>query len=666
MADINDLKTNPANPIEGINVAPNKPITLGAIFDDEQESETNKARRRAAIEGVDTTNAEVLEGGTKIITPDMIPTTEDPNAPKIQSMEEKDLAKLHDVITQKKKEAADEINEFINQTKVNEQIATDKNIQFDEDGDAINEDGSAADELTEDENLEAALDMEIAAESKGLTDLAGVPAAPMFDPNHEYEQVSDEEFDALMAADDEVNGKFEDDNLERNKALREKYNAEVATKEELAEAAAEVQGYDVEPGDLDDEPQPLKPEPAGVKVAPISENYEVPAAEAFTVVKDDSKKEESLDEELKDAGVYDADEDLSAEEDKKEFEEFVSESKKTFGLAPDRIDLSGFTEMAPVSATSVLSSLTTGEAHGASDWVLQDSKTSITLSKFSGVDLKNLADVSSGRRNSVNNLYEEMSIIYKHDMNPNKPDTVEGWAKSIASTDLDDLWFDVYDAAFHNANHIPCNCENPKCQHSFISQHIPIEDMVKYPDEEFKQEFMDLRNSAPKRAKRYNPAAKLIPITDTIAVAVKPADLYDFGFIIRLIGQEFYAKYKDVVDILPNIENFYRIDLEKRTKQPISVKPRESAQGDSIKEIKNRIIIYNRIIKTLDSDQYALLVMYASKESVHDDDEKRVKYEIPEIICPKCGKPIPAKDLSNGGVKQLVFDRRPLAAITIS
>ena len=656
MADINDLRTN--NPIEGINVKPNAPITLGAMFNDEEESDANKQRRRAAIEGVDTSNAEVLSDGTKIITPSMIPTTEDPDAPEIKTMEEKDLERLHDVITQKKAEAAEEINEFINQTKVNEQIAANKNIKFDENGDAMNEDGSTAEELSEDESLEAALDMEIASKSgKSLADLVGIPAAPMSDPNHSYDNVSDDEFDALMAADDAANGPLEDANIEHNRAIREKY--ELGSEEDLAEALSEMEEKENE------EEVPVE-EPAGVKVAPLSDQYEPPKPEFKVVESTNTTKNESLDDELKDAGVYDSDEDLSAEEDKKEYEEFVSESKKAFGLAPDTIDLSGFTEAPPISATTVLSSLTMGEAHGASDWALWDSKMPITLSKFSGVDLKNLADVSSGRRNTVNNLYEEMSIIYQHDMNPNKPDTVEGWAKSIASTDLDDLWFDVYDAAFHNANHIPCTCENPKCQHSFISQHIPVEEMVKYPDEEFKQEFIALRNSAPKKAKRFNPASKLIPITDKIAVAVKPADLYDFGFIIRLIGQDFYRKYKDVVDILPNIENFYHINLEKRTKQRINTEERESVRGDSIKSIKNRIIIYNRVIKSLDSDQYALLVMHSSMESINDDNAKRIKYEIPEITCPKCGKPIPPRDLSNGGVKQLVFDRRPLAAITIS
>ena len=655
MADINDLKTNP---IEGVTVKPNKPISLGAVVGGE-ESEVDKERRRAAIEGTDTSNAEVLANGTKIITPSMIPEIKDPNAPEITSIQEKTMSELHDVITQKKAEAAAEINMFIEQSKSNEQIMKQENMQFDENGNAINEDGSAA-ELSEEDNLEAALDAEISKE-RNLSDFVGIKGAPLSDPDHVYEQVDDNEFDALMKADDEANGKFEDENLEANKAAGAD-QAEIADPEdaELQDAVAEIEGYDVEEGDINNiEPEPIKPEVAGVKVADISESPKFKEAK-------EPGNDESLDDELKDAGVYDEDDstDLNEEEEKKEMEEFVAESKKAFGLAPDTIDLSGFTEAPPVSATSVLSSLTTGKAQAASDWALWDSKMPLTLSKFTGLDLKNLNDASGGRRNSVNTLYERMRIIYDHDMNPNKPNTVEGWAKTIATTDVDDLWFAVYDAAFHNANHIPCVCE--KCSHSFISQHIPVEDMIKYPDDDFKQEFLALRNSAPKKTSRYNPGSKLIPITNEIAVSVKPADMYDFGFIIRLIGEDFYRKYKDVVDILPNIEDFYHINLENRTKQRISTAPRKSAQGDSIKEIKNRVIIYNRIIKELDSDQFALLIMYSSKESVTDEDSKHITYEIPEITCPKCGAPIPARSLNGGGVEQLVFDRRPLAAITIS
>ena len=657
MPDINDLKTNP---IEGVSVKPNKPITLGAIMGNEEESETDKERRRAAIDGIDDTNAEVLANGTKIITPSMIPETKDPNAPDVRSMEEKTMEQLHDVITQKKAEAAAEIEMFVEQSKANEAIMQRENMEFDENGDAVNADGTAA-ELSEEDSLEAALDAEIATE-KNLSDFVGVKGAPLSDPNHVYDEVSDDEFDALMKADDEANGKFEDANLEANKANGAN-QAELADPEdvELQEAVAEVDGYDVEDGDINDiEPEPIKPL-TGVKVADITESPKFAA-----VVEPATNKDESLDDELKDAGVYDEDDsqDLSAEEEKKEMEEFVAESKKAFGLAPDTIDLSGFTDAPPVSATSVLSSLTTGKAQAASDWALWESKIPLTLSKFTGLDLKNLNDAGGGRRNRVNTLYERMRIIYDHDMNPNKPDTVEGWAKSIATTDTNDLWFTVYDAAFHNANHIPCVCE--KCNHSFISQHIPVEDMVKYPDDEFKAEFLALRDSAPKKTKRYNPGSKLIPITNEIAVAVKPADMYDFGFIIRLIGEDFYRKYKDVVDILPNIEDFYHIDLANKTKQRISTAPRKSAQGDSIKEIKNRVIIYNRIIRELDSDQFALLVMYASKESVVDEDAKHITYAIPEITCPKCGSPIKERVLEDGEVEQLVFDRRPLAAITIS
>ena len=647
MADINELKTAPN--MKGVQM--NKPINLG-LDDFIEESDADRERRRQAIEGVNTTGAEVLEDGTKIITPSMIPNIKDPNEPDTRSIEEKDMEKLHDVITRKKAEAEAELNMIMKEAEINERIANEKDIQFNEEGEAVNEDGTAAEELSEDESLEAALDMAIAK------DLNGIPGAPMSDPNHVYEEVSDEEFDALMAADDEMNGKFEDANMEHNKQheteVRNGVTAEeddAELKEALAETDSAVSGVQVA-------------EPVQVEYPTVEEKVE-PDRNEFKVVEPAKKDTESLDDELKNAGIIDdSEDDLSAEEDEKEREEFLAGVKKTFALAPQTIDISDFTETAPVSATSVLSSLTTKDAQAASDWALWSSKMPITLRKFSGLDLKNMSDAAGGRRNSVNTLYERMRYIYDHDMNPNKPDTLEGWAKSIASTDINDIWFTVYDAAFHNSNHIPCVCEH--CEHSFISEHIPTINMVKFPDEEFKQEFMALRDSAPRKAKRYNPKAKLIPITDSLAVAVKPADMYDYGFIIRLVGEDFYKKYRETVDILPNIEDFYHIDLVKKTKQRISVAPRDDFQGDSIKEIKNRIIIYNRIIKSLDSDQYSLLVGYAATESTPED-EKRLSYEIPEIICPKCGKPLAARPLDESyGLEQLVFERRPLALITIS
>ena len=639
MADINELKTAPD--MKGVQM--NKPITLG-LNDVIEESDVDRERRRQAIEGVNTEGAEVLQDGTRIITPSMIPTTKDPNAIPVKSMEEKDMEKLHDVITRKRAEAAAELDEIMREAEINERIAAEKAIQFNEDGEAINEDGSAADELTEDENLEAALDLAIAK------DLNGIPGAPMSDPNHVYDDVPDDEFDALMAMDDEINGRFDNSNAEHNKEVVEaaysQAPADTEEEAELQEALADHDDYS-EQEVVEEEVVEKDPKFKVVKPSPKAANT-------------------SLIDELKDAGVIDdEEEDLSAEEDEKEREEFLAEVKKTFALPPQTIDLSDFSDKPPVSASSVLSALTTNGAEAASDWALWNSKMPITLRKFSGLDLKNMSDAAGGRRNNVNALYEKMRYIYDHDMNPNKPDTLEGWAKSIASTDINDIWFTVYDAAFHNSNHIPCVCEH--CNHSFISEHIPTIDMVKFPDEKFKEEFLALRNSTPRKAKRYNPKSKIIPITDSIAVAVKPADMYDYGFIIRLVGEEFYSKYREVIDILPNIEDFYHIDLKAKTKQRINVAERESVKGDSIKDIKNRIIVFNRIIKSLDSDQYSLLVGYAATASASEENEKRLSYEIPEIPCPKCGKNLAARPLDESyGLEQLVFERRPLALITIS
>lgn len=652
MADINDLK-KPVLNIENPNLKKQK-VGLSDMMDDD-ETDAERARRKQALDGVDSSNAEVLEDGTKIITPDMIPVTKDPNAPDTTSMEEKEMNKLHDVITQKQQEAVEELNYIMAQAEVNEKIAQDKNIKFDSEGNAIGEDGKDAAELTEDEDLEAALDMEIATVG-GIP--IGVPGAPLSDPNHVYEEVPDDEFDALMKEDDELNGVFEDENLKKNKEAQESaQNDTDEADEDLAEALEESDLYNDDPNEDDIEEDET---PSRGQVVEASK----PVAK-ITPIESARSSDDSLDQELKDAGIYSDDDepDLSEEEEEAERQEFVNDIRKTFNFAPERINLDDFTDAPPISASSVLSSLTSGEAEAATDWALCESKMPITLKKFTGIDLKNMADAASGRRSDTNALYERLRIIYDHDMNPNKPDTLEGWAKGISAMDINDLYFAVYDATFHNANHIPCVCDDEKCGHTFISEHIPTIDMVKFPDEEFKQEFLALRGSTPN--KRYTPKVKLIPINDSIAVGIKGADLYDIGFIIRLVGVDFYRKYSTTIEIFPNIEDFYHIDLEKKTKQRISTAPRNSTKGDTVKEIKNRIIIFNRIISKLSSDEYNLLVGYTAQASMTET--KRVSYEIPEIKCTKCGKPIAARPLEGQyTVENLLFERRPLPLITIT
>lgn len=688
MADINDLKTAPMKEPMKI-VDPNvvasrrKPInaTLGDISETSQKDEQKPVNKVADAVDLVTANteAEVLKDGTRVIDPKNIPNIKDPNEESPVVMEDQIKSKLHDVITQKQKEAKEEIEQMIAQSEINEKLAEQNNIIFDEDGNAIGEDGGEA-TVSEDDELEAALDMELANMSAGRLN-------PPHEDNHTYEQVDDEEFDKMMNDFDKEHGIEEGDiphdtevNNEEDAAVDpadEEYpqddeyaeedgadctyadeddSYEDTLEEMTTEEAANADGFD--PGELpeekveakltDEEEQRIASNVTPIR--PVSNNTESEEDIADSLLKE-------LDEE-----IAEDEEDLEDEETKKELEEFTKNASKAMKLAPSQIDISGFKVDGQISASSVLSSLVSGQAMDSSDWALSTSGMPITMKKFTGIELKDLSNYSSSRRNRQNTIMERYKLIYDHDMNPYKPDTVEEWAKTISSEDEDDLFFAVYDATFHNANHIPYTCEDPKCGHAWISEHIPTSNMYRFKDAEFEKEFMDIRERGPQKGQKKKDHLKIVPVTDKIAVGVKDPDIYDRRFVYNLVGEEFYAKYRDVLDIFPFIENFYSIDLENKKLSKIATTPR-SKKGDLTRNIKNRVIIYNRIISTFDSDQYNTLIAILGQRD-EEEEKRHVEYLIPAAVCPKCGKKVPEKILSaeNGAtIETQLFTRRPLA-----
>ena len=78
----------------------------------------------------------------------------------------------------------------------------------------------------------------------------------------------------------------------------------------------------------------------------------------------------------------------------------------------------------------------------------------------------------------------------------------------------------------------------------------------------------------------------------------------------------------------------------------------------------NLKFIYNRIISTLDTDQYNTLIAILGQRD-ENEEKRHVEYIIPAATCPKCGKLIPERVLSldsgNGTIETQLFTRRPLA-----
>jgi hypothetical protein len=650
MANINDLKTGPAATNAPIQItdpnlmAKRKPIkvNLSSLTDDESNTESTNTvakepTRRERVNGaVDlvaaNTVSEVTSDGTKIFKPTDIPKIKDPYEKEPEVMETQVKNELHDVITRKQAEAKAELEALMAESEVNEKIVKEKGITFDEDGNAIAADGKAA-ELSDEDNLEAALDIELA--QMGVSHMN-----PPHEDDHEYETIDDDEFNNLMNDFDQENPGEE---ISRAQAPE-------PVAQEIPQNIVEYHYY--QEGELEAEDEEDLYDPA---------ESESPQEDEPDEIEDDV---DGLLKELEEANSDEDDEDLDEEEQQKEFEEFTQEASKIMNLAPRRLDISGFKVAGKVSATSVLSSLTSGKAIDSSDWALSNSKLPITMSKFNGIDLKNLSNFSSGRRNRQNTAMERYKLLYDHDLNPYKPDTVEGWAKTISSEDEDDLFFAVYDATFHNANHIPYTCPNEKCNHAWISEHIPTSSMYRFVDPEFEKEFMAIRDKGPVKGQQRNITTKIVPITDSIAVGVKNPDIYDRRFVYGLVGGEFYTKYSDVLDIYPFIDQFYKIDSVNQRLEQIITAPK-GKEGELLKNIKNRVIIYNRIIKSFDTDEYNLLIAVLGQRD-ENEDKKRVEYFIPAATCPKCGRAVPEQILSEANgttIETQLFTRRPLALI---
>ena len=661
MADINDLKTAPTKePMKIVdpNVAAQrrKPIkaTLGDISEGAIAEEKPVSKVSDAI-GLVTANttAKVRADGTKVIDPKDIPNIKDPNEEGPTIMEDQVKMQLHDIITKKQQEAREEIQQMMAESEINEKIAEENGIQFDEEGNAIGEDGSAAEELGEDAELEAALDKELAGMSAGRLN-------PPHEDDHQYEQVDDEEFEKMMNDFDQEHGIEEGDITHAQEEMNNDDQYEDPEDEiSAAEYTSDESTLAEEEYNTEDEVVPAE---ESVDEASIHDKEAAPIIPMRP--KSIDTEEEIADSLLKelDEEIAEDEEDLDDEETKKELEEFTKNASKAMKLAPSQIDISGFKVDGQISATSVLSSLVSGQAVDSSDWALSNSGIPITMKKFTGIELKDLSNYSSSRRNRQNTIMERYKLLYDHDMNPYKPDTVEEWAKTISADDEDDLFFTVYDATFHNANHIPYTCEDPKCGHAWISEHIPTSNMYRFKDAEFEKEFMDIRERGPQKGQKRKEHFKIVPVTDKIAVGVKDPDIYDRRFVYTLVGEEFYSKYRDVLDIFPFIENFYTIDMENQKLSKIATTPR-SKKGDLTRNIKNRVIIYNRIISTFDTDQYNTLIAILGQRD-EDEEKRHVEYIIPAAVCPKCGKKVPEKVLSaeNGAtIETQLFTRRPLA-----
>ena len=365
---------------------------------------------------------------------------------------------------------------------------------------------------------------------------------------------------------------------------------------------------------------------------------------------DDFDNDEEDDIDISEFEEDDSDDESEDQEDQrkmlKEMQTQISDVIKPFN---NTIDLKSFRiATKPKSAQKILEEVDKGPT---ATWVLLDSKTPFTCSALGAVEIENLDPNKTNSQNGrINALKQMYGTLFSHYESPNKPSSLEEWVKSISYSDQDNLIFGYYKATFGLSNLITYACD--KCKEVKI-KNVPIEDCIKYKDEDTKEE-------VEKILKYGDPTHKgeiistLVQVSDKLAVSIKNPSIYNIVFEFGILDSEFTNKFADVLGTVGYIEDIYEIDARNGLLIPIKVK---EDPKNITKSVKRRIRAKVQILRTLTPDQYNILTGTIANISRNAE---RITYCQPEYTCEKCGNKISETTMS---AQELLFIRHQLALI---
>ena len=284
-------------------------------------------------------------------------------------------------------------------------------------------------------------------------------------------------------------------------------------------------------------------------------------------------------------------------------------------------------------------------------WSLLRSKRPITMKAFTATELNAL---NTYVRNDTRSR-ETFTAIWDHIIGVGKGKDFDSWAKCTSYYDVDNIWFCVYGACFNEANYLPFSCR--ACDGVTISTDIPVEQMCKYDNPEVKAEMERIRK-LPEDPKMGNVFAEYrVQISDTIVAGFREPSIYDAVIAPNMFDTEFKNKYNDIIGICAYISNIYVLE---ETPQGIALRPIavKTFINNELKTAKARIIQYAKIIRSLNSDQYNIIMGHINAITV----EPAVTYGLPSISCDHCGKEIPEE---RNAAADLVFMRHRLAILGV-
>ena len=341
--------------------------------------------------------------------------------------------------------------------------------------------------------------------------------------------------------------------------------------------------------------------------------------------------------------VEEDEDDQLSDEEMKGLRDAIKEKLKVQPVGDGTIKVS----QKAVSLSTVLSQQ--NSSANVVDYPLMSAGRNVSMREFSGTEIDNLNRGASGR-NRFNTLKEIYHSIWDHIVDANKPD-FETWLKVTSFMDIDHYYMAIYKASFHGANYIPFNCTNDKCNHIFLSDDIEIEDMIKFKDDNAKKKFHKILEGSDTVSKEnaclYE--TKIVPISKNISIGFREPSIYNTIFENSVLSEKFINKYTKLLTMMVYIDNIY-LNMNGEACPVYCKKDKNSIA----KTTQYRIATFAKIIKTLSSDEYNNILAEITKINDLGDE---VKYQLPEITCPKCGETIKAVEQS---ATQLLFSRHQL------
>ena len=375
-----------------------------------------------------------------------------------------------------------------------------------------------------------------------------------------------------------------------------------------------------------------------------------PIAATNTVTQATKEKVDTteMSEEDKDLAALDDDYDAPTED----FDEKIkAELSKKLKPVTKKFDLSHATVInKPVTVTNALNKVVPIDKR-IFTWSLLRSKRPITMKAFTATELNSLD--TTARNDSRSR--ETFNAIWNHIVGEGKGKDFDTWAKCTSYFDLDHIWFAVYGACFQDANYLPFTCSS--CNEVTVTTDIPLENMCKYDKPEVKEEMAKIRQlpGSPNMGNVF--AEYRVQVSDTIVIGFREPSIYDAVIAPYMLDADFRQKYVDVVGMCAYIANIYMVD---ETADGVSLRPIAVKEfiGNELKTYKARIIQYAKIIRSLSSDQYNIIIGHISAIN----DEPTVSYGLPAVTCDHCHTEIPDERTS---AQDLVFMRHRLAILGV-